>query len=47
MGIEKAYGFLMDLILVFILSGLLLAVIKRGLLESGRNEEDYKVKKNR
>jgi Fe-S oxidoreductase len=29
MGFERAYGFLMDLILAFILSGLLLAVIKR------------------
>ncbi|MCX6255290.1 MAG: (Fe-S)-binding protein [Bacteroidia bacterium] len=29
MGFEAAYGFLMDLILAFILSGLLLAVIKR------------------
>ena len=29
MGIEAAYGFLMDLILAFILSGLLLAVTKR------------------
>jgi Fe-S oxidoreductase len=29
MGIEESYGFLMDLILAFILSGLLLAVIKR------------------
>lgn len=29
MGIEEIYGFLMDLILAFILSGLLLAVIKR------------------
>jgi Fe-S oxidoreductase len=28
-GIEKAYSFLMDLILAFILSGLLLAIIKR------------------
>jgi Fe-S oxidoreductase len=29
MGFEAAYGFLMDLILAFILSGLLLAIIKR------------------
>jgi len=29
MGIEAAYGFLMDLILAFILSGLLLAIFKR------------------
>lgn len=29
MGFEAVYGFLMDLILVFILSGLLLAIIKR------------------
>lgn len=29
MGFERVYGFLMDLILAFILSGLLLAVIKR------------------
>ncbi|HKK41646.1 MAG TPA: (Fe-S)-binding protein [Bacteroidales bacterium] len=29
MGFEKAYGFLMDFILAFILSGLLLAVLKR------------------
>ncbi len=29
MGFEKAYGFLMDFILAFILSGLLLAILKR------------------
>ncbi len=29
MGFEKVYGFIMDLILAFILSGLLLAIIKR------------------
>lgn len=29
MGVEAAYGFLMDLILAFILSGLLLAILKR------------------
>ena len=42
MGFEAVYGFLMDLILAFILSGLLLAVIKRFYSRSCRDEENNK-----
>ena len=40
MGFEAVYGFLMDLILAFILSGLLLAVIKRFYSKDCWDEED-------
>ena len=43
MGFEEIYGFLMDLILAFILSGLLLAVIKRFYSRNCRNEKNHPI----
>ncbi len=41
-GFEAVYSFLMDLILAFILSGLLLAVIKRFYFRCCGNEKNNK-----
>ncbi len=40
-GFEAAYGFLMDLILAFILSGLLIGDFKTVLFKNCRDEEDH------